>query len=140
MKNNPCPAKMLKYKTLLLEEQEDLARGLRNHRLVDSLGSVELLDGIQQPNITLHQFAADSEVLREIKSALERIAEGTFGVCDKCGERMPSRRLEAVPWARFCVSCQESFERGATEDAVNAQWFFSAGGTTRAIIGVPATL
>jgi DnaK suppressor protein len=50
--------------------------------------------------------------LREIDAALERIEEGTYGVCEATGEPIPVKRLEAVPTARYTVQARESMERG----------------------------
>ncbi|MBI4461251.1 MAG: TraR/DksA family transcriptional regulator [Acidobacteria bacterium] len=45
--------------------------------------------------------------LRQIEEALERLRNREYGICAGCGEAIPARRLLAVPWARFCVDCQE---------------------------------
>jgi len=50
-------------------------------------------------------------VCKEINAALERVNDGTFGYCQECEEPIPAKRLDAVPWARRCVSCQEEAER-----------------------------
>lgn len=49
--------------------------------------------------------------LKKIDEALQRIEEGTFGLCDDCGESIEIRRLEARPTATYCVSCKEDQER-----------------------------
>jgi DnaK suppressor protein len=49
-------------------------------------------------------------VLRLVESALREIDEKTFGVCADCGESIPLKRLEAVPWSPLCVKCQERAE------------------------------
>ena len=48
--------------------------------------------------------------LRDIENALLRINEGTYGVCESCGKPIAESRLEAVPHARMCISCQENSE------------------------------
>jgi hypothetical protein len=48
--------------------------------------------------------------LRLIEGALGRIANGSFGVCVACGDDIPDRRLEALPWTQYCLSCQEAVE------------------------------
>lgn len=47
----------------------------------------------------------ESEALREIDEALNRIATGTYGLCEECGEPIPLARLEVVPYARLCIKC-----------------------------------
>lgn len=49
--------------------------------------------------------------IKKIEDALKRIEEGTFGLCDDCGEAIESRRLEARPTATLCVACKEEEER-----------------------------
>jgi RNA polymerase-binding protein DksA len=49
-------------------------------------------------------------VLADIDGALERIGNGTYGVCTKCGNQIPEERLEARPWATLCIDCQRERE------------------------------
>ena len=126
------PSRILRLQTLLLHKQDEITRGLRNHRLVNALAATDPFDGVEQRDIDLLRFAADSDVLSEIRSALDRISDGTFGVCEDCGERIPAKRLEVLPWARYCVSCQESLENRARELNDQPQWAFSQGSQPRA--------
>jgi RNA polymerase-binding transcription factor len=48
--------------------------------------------------------------LRMIETALERMREGTFGICDACGKQIQPRRLQALPWTQYCLGCQERME------------------------------
>jgi len=50
-----------------------------------------------------------------IDEALGRLDDGTFGTCGSCGDEIGETRLEAVPWARYCVGCQELYEQGLLE-------------------------
>lgn len=59
----------------------------------------------------------DRRLLTMIDEALVRIEAGEFGECIRCGEPILDRRLEAIPWARYCIKCQDLFEKGMlTED------------------------
>lgn len=49
--------------------------------------------------------------LRAVEAALSRIEKGKFGNCLRCGEPIPEQRLNAVPWAAFCIGCQEEADR-----------------------------
>jgi DnaK suppressor protein len=53
----------------------------------------------------------DSKMLRQIRRALDRIRAGAYGTCVHCEEDIPQRRLNAVPWASYCVPCQEGIDR-----------------------------
>ncbi len=62
---------------------------------------------------------SDSERQRllQIEDALRRMDEGSYGRCANCAGPINPRRLEAVPWTRFCIDCQELVERGLIEEA-----------------------
>jgi DnaK suppressor protein len=54
-----------------------------------------------------HKAAVARQTLQNLRQALERLARGTFGECAECGNDIESKRLEAIPWARYCLKCQE---------------------------------
>ena len=57
----------------------------------------------------------DRFTLQLVNEALQRIEEGTYGECLHCTEEVQQKRLEAVPWARHCIACQELLEKGLLE-------------------------
>jgi DnaK suppressor protein len=59
----------------------------------------------------------DRQLLQMVEVALQRIREGTFGECNACGNEINPKRLEAVPWTRHCIECQEKVEQGQLEEA-----------------------
>jgi DnaK suppressor protein len=60
---------------------------------------------------------AERQTLLQIENALRRMDEGGYGRCANCGQQINILRLEAVPWARFCIDCQELAEKGLLEEA-----------------------
>src|ERR1700674_115539 len=56
-------------------------------------------------------------LLQMVEKALARIREGSFGECIHCGKEINAKRLEAVPWTRHCIECQEKLEQGLLEEA-----------------------
>jgi DnaK suppressor protein len=54
----------------------------------------------------------DRTQLALVDDALSRVKDGTFGECNSCHEELQQKRLEAVPWTRYCISCQEKKEQG----------------------------
>jgi len=56
-------------------------------------------------------------LLQMVERALARIREGNFGECIHCGKEINAKRLEAVPWTRHCIECQEKVEQGLLEEA-----------------------
>lgn len=62
--------------------------------------------------INLEVTNKECGLLRQIDRALEKIEEGTYGICDISGEEIPFKRLDAVPYATMTVQSQEKFEKG----------------------------
>jgi DnaK suppressor protein len=61
----------------------------------------------------LHRNAS---LVRDLRAALNRVAEETYGVCIDCAEPIAPKRLAAVPWTSRCLSCQNDLEAAAVED------------------------
>jgi DnaK suppressor protein len=59
----------------------------------------------------------ERQLLQMVERALARIREGSFGECIHCGKEINAKRLEAVPWTRHCIECQEKLEQGLLEEA-----------------------
>ncbi|HEV7517946.1 MAG TPA: TraR/DksA family transcriptional regulator [Thermoanaerobaculia bacterium] len=57
----------------------------------------------------------ERQLVLQIDAALRRMDEGAYGRCANCGQTIATPRLEAVPWARFCIDCQEMAEKGLLE-------------------------
>ncbi|HXU45564.1 MAG TPA: TraR/DksA family transcriptional regulator [Thermoanaerobaculia bacterium] len=70
-------------------------------------------------NRELNFSLSDSErgLLLQIEDALRRLEDGHFGRCASCGNPIARPRLEAVPWARYCIDCQELAEKGLLGDS-----------------------
>ncbi len=66
-----------------------------------------------------HQSNSERNTLNMVESALGRIREGIFGECINCGNEINAKRLEAVPWTRYCIACQEKMERGELQEQAN---------------------
>ena len=65
--------------------------------------------------LAIRNLDRDSNMLRQIQGALARIAGGSYGVCRHCEEDISPRRVNAVPWASFCIKCQEQLDRHEIE-------------------------
>jgi len=61
------------------------------------------------------QSNSERQTLQMVDGALDRIREGSFGECIACGNEINPKRLEAVPWTRHCIECQEKVEQGLLE-------------------------
>ena len=72
------------------------------------------LDRMQQTanrEVAIRNIDRESNTLKDVTAALGRLSQGTYGACLCCEEAIPDKRLRAVPWAAYCVICQELLER-----------------------------
>ena len=63
--------------------------------------------GTNEVHIQLKLKQTDAKILQAIEAALQRIEDGTFGLCRDCGEEVAAARLNAIPWTRVCIDCKE---------------------------------
>src|SRR5437667_9855920 len=71
--------------------------------------------GTYTKELLCYQSNNDRQILHMVEGALDRIREGNFGECISCGKEINPKRLEAVPWTRHCIECQEKLEQGLLE-------------------------
>jgi RNA polymerase-binding transcription factor len=100
------------FKSLLLKKRNELLSAVRSQpdalaTNIQSPDAVEFAVKAAEQDVTAATANLRSRTLREIDYALERVAGGTYGVCEACGEEISQARLKAIPWARYCVTCQE---------------------------------
>src|SRR5262245_34239950 len=76
-------------------------------RLEDPSDSGDLSQQSHEEWLFLNRNSLEKSLLREVEEALMRVKEGTYGICQECEEPISAKRLQALPWAKFCVSCQE---------------------------------
>lgn len=72
-------------------------------------------DGTTEAVERLNQVGAANSIavtLSDVERALAKLAEGTYGVCDSCGEAIGGDRLEAIPWATLCINCARTRSAG----------------------------
>ena len=102
------------FKDLLTRKQSELAKILRNRDDIAIEKSADPMDEIQygaERDLAIRNVDRESGLLREVKAALRRLADGSFGACVQCEEPISPKRLAAVPWAPRCIQCQESADR-----------------------------
>ncbi len=76
---------------------------------------VDRANNAYQREFMFNISGGERKMLIQIEGALERLDSGSYGVCDHCEEPIGAKRLKAIPWARYCVDCQEKEERGSLE-------------------------
>lgn len=98
------------FQTMLNAKQAEVARamgrrdGIAIERTPDPLDQTQLA---AERELTSRGLERESKLLRNVRAALDRIAEGNYGACLECEEEISPKRLRAVPWASLCINCQE---------------------------------
>jgi RNA polymerase-binding transcription factor DksA len=72
----------------------------------------ELGSGNFDQELTLSLLGSEENALGQIDGALERIEDGSYGLCEECGMKIAKPRLEAIPYAALCVRCASQQENG----------------------------
>ena len=109
---------MKTIKEMLLKKREDLVLEISRRSKASTESSVQdigdILDSVSEERTReLDLILTDREKrkLAQIDDALYRIEENTYGLCEECGVKIPKARLKVLPFAIFCVECQEKNER-----------------------------
>lgn len=122
-------AELEKYRNILEAKQAELTGALRNRDEIVIEKAPDALDEVQlagERELAIRTLDRDSNMLRQIRRALARIADGSFGVCLHCEEDISPKRINAVPWAAYCIKCQEQVDRHEIEVEDTTDLFASA--------------
>src|SRR5258708_5904249 len=116
--------KLEAFKKKLEERQQTLRRTVsrteEDGRVADQDTAQDIADRAASSytkEFLFSQSNNERQLLQMVETALQRIREGTFGECVNCGNEINAKRLEAVPWTRYCIACQEKKENGQLEEA-----------------------
>jgi DnaK suppressor protein len=118
-----------RIQTILLRRRDALRRSLsgelgRFHTSEESVVGDPVDAALDTEYAEINSELAESEGLQlaRIERALERLREGHYGVCERCGHDIPLARLQALPDATLCIRCQELYEEGrASEQEVGSR-------------------
>lgn len=107
------------YRNLLAEKQQQLQRLVsksdQDGREADEEGTQDVADkaaNAYTKEFLFHQSNDNRQLLTLVTEAMDRTKNGSFGICVECGQEVQSKRLEAIPWARHCIECQEKQDKG----------------------------
>ena len=103
----------------ILERKEaELVQVLRKRDGIAIEKSADQMDEIQyasERDLAIRNVDRESNLLRQVKAALRRIHDGSFGTCIECESAISPKRLAAVPWASRCIQCQDAADRDRQE-------------------------
>src|SRR5579872_6011768 len=103
-----------KFKTMMEAKEAELTNAVRNRDDIAIEKTPDALDEVQlagERELAIRNLDRESNLLRQVRSALGRVADGSFGVCMHCEEDIKPKRLDAVPWTKYCIKCQEAADR-----------------------------
>ena len=102
-----------RFRAILAGRVAELERFTRHREEITVERSADQLDEIQaasQRALAVCNLDREFNQLRNGRAALARIQEGRFGICQECDEDIHPKRLAAVPWALYCIRCQEAVD------------------------------
>jgi DnaK suppressor protein len=108
-----------RYRLILEDKHQNMLRTLRERQAITVERLPDVIDEIQsaiEREIAVTELDHTSRIFREVRTALSRIQEGTFGICSRCEQWISPARLDAVPWTPFCIRCQREVEEGESPD------------------------
>ena len=111
-----------KYRNVLEAKQAELVQLVRNRDGIAIEKSADAFDEVQyatERELAIRNLDRESNLLRNVRAALCRINDGSFGVCLHCEQDISAKRLAAVPWTTFCIQCQEIADRSQGDSAEN---------------------
>jgi len=107
-----------KFQKTLEAKQAELEHFVSNREGIAIEKSPDALDEVQhaaERELAIRNLDRESNLLRNVRGALRRIQEGSYGVCLHCEEEISPKRLNAVPWTAYCIQCQELADRNQAE-------------------------
>ena len=110
-----------RFRKALEAKREDLSQFLRRRDGIAIERTAEPVEESQlaaERDLAIWNYDRESRLLWEVRAALDRVSDGTYGVCTQCEGTISLKRLEAVPWASNCVRCQETADRREWLEAV----------------------
>ena len=106
------------YKELLLKRQEELMeeaarfeQEARNSRVAEVEDPIDVVTSDESKSANFHLRDVAARTLQQVRAALQRINDGSYGFCIECGRPIERMRLEAVPWTPFCLEDQEKHDQ-----------------------------
>jgi DnaK suppressor protein len=107
-----------RFKTVLETMLRNMEQPLRRRDEIAVENAPDTIDRVQRAaerELAIRQIESDFSRMQSVKLALDRIEDGGYGTCLRCEQEISPKRLQAVPWASYCVRCQEIADRERTE-------------------------
>ncbi len=112
-----------RFQAILTAKVDELERFTRHREGITIERSADELEEIQaasERTLAVCNLDRNFNQLRNVRAALRRIQEGSFGTCQGCDQDIHPKRLAAVPWATFCIQCQEAVDHNLGFEEIQA--------------------
>ena len=104
----------IRFKEMLLRKRGEILAEGSSKQITASMDTntrqgdlADQATGNNEVHIQLKLKQTDAKILQAIEEALERVEQGTYGLCRDCGKDVAPARLDAIPWTRVCIACKE---------------------------------
>ena len=118
-----------KFKQILEAKKAELSDVLKRRDEIAIEKSPDAIDEVTRAaerELAIRNLDRESNLMRNVRAALRRIDDGSFGVCAHCEEEISPKRLAAVPWAPFCIRCQEAADRNERDATATLEGLMNA--------------
>ncbi len=110
------------HKIALQDKENELCKSILSFReLIFVHSNPDATDEAQDSadrDIAVRNLDRASKTLQNVRSAQDRLEDGTFGECLRCDEKINPKRMAAVPWTKYCIDCQDYFDKNPEEEQV----------------------
>jgi DnaK suppressor protein len=113
-KETMSKTKLEDVRKALEAKRKELLAGTSDRQEILIENAAEDFDRLQQQlnrEVAIRNLDRESRLLKDVQKALTRAQDGTLGICLRCEDEIPEKRLKAVPWAAYCLKCQETVDR-----------------------------
>lgn len=113
-----------RYKAALIARRDEILGKLHCREdiwIVESSDPIDTVQLTRDREFAISTLEQESKSLAQVVAAVERIDHGEFGICLECEEPISAKRLAVVPWAAYCLQCQDLHDTRESTDAYEPQ-------------------
>jgi DnaK suppressor protein len=113
------------FRNVLGSKETEWENAIRNREAIAIETNADVLDQIQhatERELELGRLARESSLLHDVRSAIRRLDTQMFGLCLNCEQEISPKRLAAVPWAPFCITCQNAVDNKVEHPQDSTDW------------------
>jgi DnaK suppressor protein len=107
-----------------MQSNLELFRQVLKSKIDEAVATTGLRDSIRiqqaaEREMAMQNLHRGAALFRQLRAAMERLDDGSYGICLQCEEPISPKRLKAVPWAALCISCQETADQSNSKREFN---------------------